>query len=402
MGGAFPHLARPCHAMFFLFPYTTDAPVYYWPFATLGLIVANVLVFIGMVNGTISNADEWVLWYGEGLHPLQWVTNFFTHSGSSHLVGNMLFLWVFGIIVEGKLGWWKFLSCYLGIGVVHSLLEQIVMLQYTGGTPGAVGASAAIFGIMAIAATWAPLNEITFFYIAIFRTGTFDVSVAVMAFCYTMLELAYVFLFGTAAASSLLHLTGFLVGLPLGIALLKLKAVDCEGWDAFHVWSGDYGGFKKEPDVLQESAELAQKIQQRDEQLLVQAKAQLRQYLQAKNLAAALLLYEKMRRVGDGLVLERDELFALIKHLQATNRFRESAPLMAELIRRFPDGADAVRVKLAQLCVVQLDRPAKALELLAGVNPQRLSTPQAELAKKIAAKARAMQADGEVELDTEI
>ncbi|MGE3242310.1 MAG: rhomboid family intramembrane serine protease [Pirellulales bacterium] len=388
--------------MFFLFPYTTDAPVYYWPFATLGLIMANALIFVGMQNGMIANADEWVLWYGEGLHPIQWVTNIFTHSGLSHIIGNMLFLWIFGIIAEGKLGWWKFLSCYLGIGVVHSMLEQMVMLQYTGNVPGAVGASAAIFGIMALATIWAPLNEMTFFYIAAFRTGTFEVSIAVMAFCYTMWELAYVVIFGTAAASSLLHLTGFLVGLPLGIALLKLKAVDCEGWDAFHVWSGDYGGFKKEPDVLKESAELAEKNQARDGNQLVEAKAQLRHYLQAKNPVAALLLYEKMRHVGGGLVLDRDELFALIKHLQATNRFRESAPLMAELIRRFPDGADAVRVKLAQLCVVQLDRPAKALELLSGIDPLRLPAPQMELAKKIAAKAHAMQADGDVELDTEL
>jgi len=388
--------------MFFLFPYTTDAPVYYWPFATLGLIVANVVIFIGMMNGAITGADDWVLWYGEGLHPHQWFTNIFTHADVGHLVGNMLFLWVFGIVVEGKLGWWKFLSCYLGIGVVHSMLEQLVMLNYTGSAPGAFGASAAIFGIMAMATIWAPMNEITFFYIAIFRTGTFEVSIAVMAFCYTMLELVYVFVFGTSAASSLLHLTGFLVGLPVGIALLKMKAVDCEGWDAFHVWSGDYGGFKKQPDVVQEAAEIAERVHQRNDDQLVQAKAQVQKYVQAGNPAAALLLYEKMRRVGGGLVLDRNDLFAIIKHLQASNRYRDSAPLLAELIRRFPDGADAARVKLAQICVVELDRPGKALELLSGINPSRLPAPQLALAKKIAAKAQAMQADGEVELDTEL
>lgn len=109
-----------------------------------------------------------------------------------------------------------------------------------------------------------------------------------------------------------------------------------------------------------------------------------------------------MRHIGGGLVLDRNELFALIKHLQATNRFRESAPLLAELIRRFPDGADTARVKLAQICVVELDRPAKALEVLQGINPSRLPPPQLALAKKIAAAARAKQAEGDVELDTDI
>jgi len=212
---------------FFFFPYTTDAPVYYWPFATVGLIVANVLIFLAMFNGMIPNADEWMLWYGEGLHPIQWVSNIFTHGGIQHLVGNMLFLWVFGIVVEGKLGWWKFLACYLGIGIVHSMLEQTFMLNYTGEVPGALGASAAIFGLMAMATIWAPLNEITFFYIFGGRTDSFDVSIVVMSMCYTGLELIYVFLFGGSAGSSLLHLTGFVVGLPLGIVLLLTKAVDC-------------------------------------------------------------------------------------------------------------------------------------------------------------------------------
>lgn len=388
--------------MFLLFPYSTNAPVYYWPFTTLGLILANVVIFIAMTSGAIPNADEWMLWYGEGLHPLQWITNIFTHADIVHLVGNMLFLWIFGLVVEGKLGWGKFLSCYLGIGVFHSMLEQLVMLNYTGSVPGAVGASAAIFGIMAMAAIWAPLNEIEIFYIAIFRTGTFEVSIAVMSFCYTMLELAYVLIFGTAAASSLLHLSGFLVGLPLAIVLLKLKLVDCEGWDAFHVWSGNYGGFKEEPDDAPEMADIAERSQQRDENQLVQAKTQLQQYVKGGNLAAALLLYEKMRHIGGGLVLDRQPLFALIKQLQATNRFRESAPLLAELIRRFPEGADTARVKLAQICVVELDRPAKALEVLQDIDPSRLSPPQLALAKKIATAARAKQAEGDVELDTEL
>ena len=157
----------------------------------------------------------------------------------------MIFLWVFGLIVEGKIGWWKFLACYLGIGIVHSMLEQIVMLGYSGDVPGALGASAAIFGIMAMAAIWAPLNEITFFWIFAFKTGTFEVGVYVMAAFYIGLEILLVTIYGGGAGSSLLHITGAAIGLPLGIAMLKWNMVDCDGNDLFHVWSGDYGAFKK-------------------------------------------------------------------------------------------------------------------------------------------------------------
>ena len=194
--------------MFFFFPYTTDSPLYHLPIATIGLILANTLIFIGMVTGSIPHPESWILAYGAGMHPDQWLASIFSHGGIQHLVGNMIFLWVFGLIVEGKIGWWKFLACYLGIGIVHSMLEQIVMLGYSGDIPGALGASAAIFGIMAMAAIWAPINEITFFWIFAFKTGTFDVGVYVMAAFYVGLEILLVTIYGGGAGSSLLHISG--------------------------------------------------------------------------------------------------------------------------------------------------------------------------------------------------
>ncbi len=57
-----------------------------------------------------------------------------------HLVGNMFFLWGFGLVVEGKLGWWRFLLLYLTIGAIYSVIIQTSMLGATEG--GALGASA--------------------------------------------------------------------------------------------------------------------------------------------------------------------------------------------------------------------------------------------------------------------
>ena len=387
--------------MFFFFPYTTDAPLYHLPIATIGLVLANVLIFLGMITGHIPDAENWLLWYGTGLHPDQWLKSIFSHAGIEHLVGNMLFLWVFGLIVEGKIGWWKFLACYLGIGILHSMLEQIVMLAYTGAIPGALGASAAIFGIMAMAAVWAPLNEISFFWIFVFRTGTFEVGVYVMAAFYTGLEILLVAIHGGGAGSSLLHITGAAIGLPLGIVMLKMNWVDCDGNDLLHIWSGDYGTFKKEPDRAAENAKLAEQKAHRDLDLLSHAKTQFRQYLQQGNVAAAVTLAGKMKLVGDGLTLDRDELLAVTKGLQSAGLWSESAPYMAELIRRFPEGADLFRIKLAQICVVELNRPGKALDLLADIDARSVSTPQIALARKIAAKAEQMQAEGVYELDTD-
>jgi membrane associated rhomboid family serine protease len=385
----------------FFFPFSTDAPVYYWPFASVGLIVANIIVFIAMIFGSISEPENWILWYGEGLHPEQWLTSIFMHASVDHVVGNMLFLWVFGLVVEGKLGWQKLLACYLSIGVGQSMIEQIMMLPFSGEGGGSLGASAAIFGLMAMAAVWAPKNDITFGYVIFFRWGTFDVSILALAVFYAGMEILFLMLSGGREGSSWLHLMGMALGAPLAIVMLRRGVVDCEGWDLLHVWKGDYGGFREQPDPQVTFAKTAERQKQTDQNLLANAKSQLRQFLQQGNLPAALTLYRKMGEVGDGLTLENDELRAIIKSLHQQRRWAESAPFMAELIERFPAGADLVRVKLAQICVVELERPGKALDLLADVDQSGLTREQATLVKRIEGKSLAMQAEGVIELDTE-
>jgi membrane associated rhomboid family serine protease len=386
--------------MFFFFPYTTDAPVYYWPCATVGIIAVNIVIFFLMVLGLIDPIPCFLSW-GNGLHPEQWLTSVFTHGGLGHLLGNMLFLWVFGLVVEGKLGWSKFLACYLGIGMTHAMLEQIVMLGYNGDMIGSLGASAAIFGLIAMAAVWAPKNEITFFWFAIFRSGTFEISIMIMAAAYVGYEVLMASIFGGDAGTSLLHLTGFAVGLPLGIVLLKRGVVDCEGWDIFHVWKGDYGAFRTEPDPIEELRKIQPQLQQREAAQLDAAKAQLATYLQQGNRAAAVRLYEKMKHLAGGWKLQRHELMAIIQALHAETRWRDSAQYMAEAIERFPDSANAVRVKLAQICVVELGRPGKALDILREVDLTSTTSEQDALVKRITAKARQMQLQGVIEFDND-
>jgi hypothetical protein len=252
-----------------------------------------------------------------------------------------------------------------------------------------------------MAAIWAPLNEVSFFYIFFFRTGTFDVSIAMLAGFYAGMEVLMLLLSGGTAGSSWLHLGGFVLGLPLGIVLLKRKIVDCEGWDAFHVWAGDYGSFKKEPAPAEVFAKADAHRQSRNEKLLSDAKQQFRVFLEQGNPLAALRLYEKMKESGSTVTLARDELLKIIQALHAAKHWQESTPYMAEFIERFPEQADAMRIKLSQICVVELQRPGKALDLLSDVDKSKLTEQHAKLVERITAKAHALEAEGVVELDVE-
>ena len=125
------------------------------------LITANILVFLyqlslpprasfALVNnfGVVPARVGQVLTGTGGnlelaLKPL--ATSMFLHGGLLHLLGNILFLWVFGGNVEGRLGRARYLVFYLlcgvGAGVVHILVNW--------GSPiPAVGASGAISGVM--------------------------------------------------------------------------------------------------------------------------------------------------------------------------------------------------------------------------------------------------------------
>ena len=116
------------------------------------------------------------------------------------------------------------------------MVEQILTLPLTGVNARSGGASSAIFGIMAMAAIWAPANEITCGYFAglgwMIRTGTFDVAIGLWAAGFVGLNLLQL-LWGSL--TGLLHLMGAAFGAPLAILMLKAGAVDCEGWDAFTI-----------------------------------------------------------------------------------------------------------------------------------------------------------------------
>ena len=129
-----------------LIPWNTDAPIYHFPFVTIGLIAINTVAFFAATQS--EDPEQWMLAFGEGLQPYQWVTSVFMHEDLGHLLGNMIFLWGFGLVIEGKLGWWRFLMVYLGLGIVQCAVIQAGMQHRSG---YALGASGAIYGLLAMA-----------------------------------------------------------------------------------------------------------------------------------------------------------------------------------------------------------------------------------------------------------
>ncbi|SMP69662.1 Membrane associated serine protease, rhomboid family [Neorhodopirellula lusitana] len=214
-------------------PYGTDAPVYHYPVATIGIIVTNLALFLFTGMGDYG-AYDWLILEFDRINPLQWVTSAFMHASWSHLIGNMIFLWCFGLIIEGKLGWQRFGLLYLGLALADGAIGQMPMFLLTDGRGGALGASGVIFALLAVALIWAPANDIHFFYAwSYFFCGTIEIPICVVAFFYFAIEFLQVTWTGISMSTPMLHLLGMSVGIPFAIFMLKHDLVDCEGWDLF-------------------------------------------------------------------------------------------------------------------------------------------------------------------------
>ncbi|MBA3311965.1 MAG: rhomboid family intramembrane serine protease [Planctomycetaceae bacterium] len=404
-----------------LLPINTDAPIYYFPWMTISLIVANIAAFAAAVGASLNSYEsglpnpvlDWILVFGDGLHPMQWISSAFLHGDIFHLLGNMFFLWGFGLVVEGKLGWWKYLAIYLGIAAVSGLIEQVMMLGYTGSSPGALGASGVIFGLMAMSLLWAPKNDMTLFLLLLYQPYVFEASILAFCGCFLALQILLFALDGFSMGSALLYLIGAIVGGSVGLVMLKRNLVDCEGWDIFAVMNNTYGRSEFDEYRYRDAAFQAGKIAtptlepetNRGERIIAGAldpRVRIRKFLDAGDSISALGEYEKLIAFHPMTRLDRDTLAGLAEGAFRDKSWDEAEPLMRQYLERFSEEdagtALRIRLKLAKILIDQTKRPAEGLTLLREIDPALLPPKPAaayqELRKRAQSAARSKVAKG--------
>ena len=144
-----------------MIPLRDDNPSELRPVVSIALIVACVLMFLYQLTAPLGR--EAVV-YSLGLIPsvlfgrdhlpvelaivppsVTILTSMFLHGGCMHLIGNMLYLWIFGDNVEDAMGHGRFTLFYLLCGVAAALAQAI---PEPGSTVPMVGASGAISGVL--------------------------------------------------------------------------------------------------------------------------------------------------------------------------------------------------------------------------------------------------------------
>jgi len=176
------------------------------------LLIANVVLFLMKI---IIPGGEHFMNHAFGLTPSlifskltiwQFFTYMFIHGGPWHLIINMFFLWMFGIEVERALGTREFVKYYTICGVGAGFFH--LAFNFNSPIP-VVGASGAIFGVMAAFALLFPDRIIT---LLLFLVLPIQMKAKYLVMIFAGIQLLYGFFGGNDGVAYFAHLGGMAVG----------------------------------------------------------------------------------------------------------------------------------------------------------------------------------------------
>lgn len=216
-------------------PIHDDNPVSITPWITWGLIAANIFLFLIELSLSDNQLQDFL--YQWAFVPCQlfetcstalprsafpeWmtlITSQFLHGGFGHIIGNMLYLFIFGNNIEDRLGHLKFLIFYLACGALAAMAQGVFAPDSIIPTLGASGAIAGVLGAYVIRFPRAKVTLLLPIFLFFFR-------VRIPAFFFLGFWFAMQFLYGVASLDATAdlgsqggvaywaHAGGFIVGI---------------------------------------------------------------------------------------------------------------------------------------------------------------------------------------------
>jgi membrane associated rhomboid family serine protease len=203
-----------------LIPLRSSERVFAKPKITATLIAVNIAVFLYQVSLPLGELNDFDTQWGivpDHLRLVSLLTSMFLHGGWLHILGNMLFLWVFGRNVEDLIGGARFLGLYVGCGVIAGIV-QVIFNPYS--RVPTIGASGAIAGIMGAYLIKLPRTRINTLFFFIFVTTLEIPAPFLLLFWFGMQFMNGVGSLGAAdynggGVAWFAHVGGFLSGMAL-------------------------------------------------------------------------------------------------------------------------------------------------------------------------------------------
>ncbi len=408
-----------------IFPISTDRRLKRTPWVNYGLIAANILVFL-FTERSIQQIDELLYQYqlqiANGVadrqdllairdaHPVyqaylqpgfpelrQFFSYQFLHADLWHLLGNMLFLYVFGNAVEDRLGKLGYLFFYLAGGVVaglaHVMTSEAPVLGASGSVAAVTGAFLAFF----------PLTNITLGYWFIFIFDTFVVSAIVLI----LFRVAQDFIFnlsGIGNVAYMAHLAGYAYGFAAAMGVLLVRVLPREPYDmltmlehrrrkrafqkqhkdGYHPWESALPGKGEAPPKPGDAGEITPEQQQ-----IMDRRAAISRMVADHDYRAAADAYAELLDEHPEQTLPQQSQLDVANQLMKDERHVLAARAYELLLSKYPTYGDVGQVKLilGLIYARYLDQPQRARELLDAAVP-RLNGNERALADSVLAELR--------------
>ncbi|MBV9119160.1 MAG: rhomboid family intramembrane serine protease [Chloroflexi bacterium] len=211
-------------------------PTKTFPFVTIAIIVANILVFLYELSLQIQSQaaiDAFYQFYGfipclvtgschlaAGVHdPISPMASLFTamfvHGGWLHIGGNMLFFWIFGNNIEEDMGHLRFLLFYLVCGLIAAFAQIAFDPTSTVPSLGASGAIAGVLGAYFVSYPTAPVDTLIFVIFIFFVRLPAFIVLGVWIVLQFFSGVGALGTHDTGGVATFAHIGGFIAGMIL-------------------------------------------------------------------------------------------------------------------------------------------------------------------------------------------
>lgn len=393
------------------FPIHTDRRLKRTPWVNYTLIGLNVVIFL-MTRTQVESLDSFTSYIvshhifipyqaliqkfpiqnfylsPDHFHYYQLITYQFLHAGWMHIIGNMIFLYVFGNGVEDRLGKVGYTAFYLIGGIIaglgHSLLVANPVIGASGAIAAVTGAYLALFPLSKVTIIW--------FLIIIFPL---QISSIYLILAEVGLNLFYQ-ISGGGHVAYIAHLSGYVFGFAVGLTLLLSRILSREPYDiltlieqrqrrsrfkrmaksGYQPWEGQASaGFGKKK---------ANKPPSKEQQQMMDLRQQISSLLQQHDAPAAAELYGQLLAISPTQVMGEQAQMAIANQLMNHGQYQAAASAYELFIKTYKTNTQKPHVQLILSLIYAryLNNPQRVKALLDEACPH-LSGSDLQLAEQL-------------------
>ena len=342
--------------MLLILPLKTDCPPHRKPIINYTIIGLNVLIFV-MINyfipsDTSKRLLDMFMLDCNAPKLYQFVSYSFLHADWGHLLGNMLFLYIFGNSINDKLGNVEYLLFYLASAVVSGAGYAMMSSAHLLGASGAIASVTAAFLILFPRSNIVALIWIFFFITTMEFSSLFLIAIKMIlwdnivapAFSRIPTHIAYK-----------AHLIGYSFGALVSLFLLAVRALDRDQFDILALWARaikrrrfaysmsnvQYGKPIEAKITDSELSDITKELQ-----IEAKLKSEIAQALARYDWNSAINKYFELLKLNPDAVLHRKMQLEIANHLMADKQYEQAANAYEKYLKHYPSAEQIEQVQL--------------------------------------------------------